>query len=148
YPAPALIDNCPLPNASCNPPSGSSFPIGTTTVTCTDSSGGSLSCSFTITVNGSGGGGCTISCPSDITQSASSNQCTAVVTYSAPTTSGTCGSVTCSPPSGSTFPAGTTTVACTVNGGPSCEFLVTVVPTAAPVITTCASNTSVPVDSN
>lgn len=145
YPAPTLNDNCPLPNAACNPPSGSSFPVGTTTVTCqtTNNQGDPLTCSFTVTVTGTGGGNCTITCPSDITQSATSGLCTAVVNYSSPTTSGSCGAVTCSPPSGSTFTAGTTTVACTVNGGPSCEFLVTVVPASVPVITTCAANKTV-----
>jgi hypothetical protein len=43
----------PPPTVVCNPPSGSTFPIGTTTVTCTasDSCGGSANCSFTVKVN-------------------------------------------------------------------------------------------------
>ena len=54
FPLPALSGNCPLPvnPIVCTPPSGSSFPVGTTTVTCTatDDFGLSLSCSFTVTV--------------------------------------------------------------------------------------------------
>ena len=38
------------PPPVCVPPSGSSFPVGTTTVTCTAGDGGCLTCSFTVTV--------------------------------------------------------------------------------------------------
>jgi hypothetical protein len=46
-------DNCSGVTVSCTPPSGSSFPVGTTTVTCsaTDTSGNTSTCSFTVTVN-------------------------------------------------------------------------------------------------
>jgi N-acetylneuraminic acid mutarotase len=52
YPAPTASDNCGLGSVACSPPSGFSFPLGTTTVTCTatDSRGNSSSCSFTVTV--------------------------------------------------------------------------------------------------
>ncbi len=52
YPAPAATDNCPGVTASCSPASGSTFPVGTTTVTCTatDASGNTATCSFTVTV--------------------------------------------------------------------------------------------------
>lgn len=48
----ARDDRDPFPIVSCTPPSGSTFPLGTTTVTCTatDASGNSASCSFTVTV--------------------------------------------------------------------------------------------------
>src|SRR5262249_6121720 len=51
YATPAATDNCPGATTSCAPPSGSAFPIGTTTVTCTatDTSGNSTSCIFTVT---------------------------------------------------------------------------------------------------
>ncbi len=44
-------DNLPGATVVCNPPSGSCFPVGTTTVTCTatDASGNTASCSFTVT---------------------------------------------------------------------------------------------------
>jgi len=50
YPAPVALDNCPV-IAVCNPPSGSCFPVGVTTVTCTatDTSGNTATCSFTVT---------------------------------------------------------------------------------------------------
>jgi uncharacterized delta-60 repeat protein len=50
--APTAGDNCSPVTVRCNPPSGSSFPIGTTPVSCsaTDSSNNSASCSFTVTV--------------------------------------------------------------------------------------------------
>jgi hypothetical protein len=47
------MDNCPGVTVQCNPPSGSCFPVGVTTVTCTatDTSGNvSLPCSFPVTV--------------------------------------------------------------------------------------------------
>ena len=51
YPAPTVSDNCGA-TASCTPPSGSTFPIGTNTVTCTatDGSGNTATCTFTVTV--------------------------------------------------------------------------------------------------
>ena len=51
YPAPVASDNCPGVTAVCNPPSGTCFPLGTTTVTCTatDSAGNTAQCGFTVT---------------------------------------------------------------------------------------------------
>jgi hypothetical protein len=51
YPAPITSDNCAVTNVTCVPASGSNFPLGTTTVTCTatDSSGNTASCTFTVT---------------------------------------------------------------------------------------------------
>jgi hypothetical protein len=92
-----------------------------------------------LSIMGSNCGGCTITCPSNITVSNDPNQCGAVVNYPAPTTTGTCGTVTCSPASGSFFPVGTTTVTCTTSAGPSCPFTITVVDTQPPSIT-CPGN--------
>jgi hypothetical protein len=52
YPSPAAADNCPGTTVACSPPSGSSFPVGTTHVTCTatDGSGNTTTCSLTVTV--------------------------------------------------------------------------------------------------
>ncbi|MFL6276911.1 MAG: S8 family serine peptidase, partial [Blastocatellia bacterium] len=86
---------------------------------------------------------CTITCPANITKSNDPNQCGAVTTYSAPTTTGTCGTVTCSPASGSFFPKGTTTVTCSTTAGPSCSFTVTVNDTQPPSITCPANVTAV-----
>jgi hypothetical protein len=77
-------------------------------------------------------GSCTLTC-ANITQSTDLDQCGAVVTFT-PATTGTCGTVTCTPPSGSFFPKGTTSVTC-LSAGPSCSFTVTVNDTQAPTIT-------------
>lgn len=62
--APLAMDNCPNPIIVCSPPSGSDFPLGVTTVTCTasDMAGNTASCSFKVTVwdvciEDDGGGG-------------------------------------------------------------------------------------------
>jgi hypothetical protein len=136
YTPPTVSDNCPGATVSCAPPSGTCFAIGTTPVTCTgtDTSGNTTMCSFTVTVTP-----CAINCPANVTAPAGSGLCTAVVSYSAPTTTGSCGTVTCSPPSGSTFSKGTTTVTCSTQTGPSCMFTVTVNDTQPPQIT-CPPN--------
>jgi subtilisin-like proprotein convertase family protein len=41
---------------------------------------------------------CILTCPANVTVANDPNQCDAVVNYPAPTTSGTCGTVTCAPP--------------------------------------------------
>jgi len=73
---------------------------------------------------------CTLTCPSNITVSNAPNQQGAIVSYAAPTTSGACGTITCSPASGSFFPIGATTVNCNTTSGSSCSFTVTVQETA------------------
>jgi subtilisin-like proprotein convertase family protein len=85
---------------------------------------------------------CTLTCPANITHANDPNQCGAVVTYPAPTTTGTCGVIVCTPASGSFFPKGTTTVTCT-SVSPSCSFTITVNDTQAPTITCPAAVTVV-----
>ena len=70
---------------------------------------------------------CTITCPDNITVCNDPGQCGAIVNYPAPVLSGSCSNavVVCDPPSGSSFPTGTTTVTCT-GGGSTCSFTVTV----------------------
>src|SRR5260221_375131 len=119
----------PLP-VICIPPSGTGFRLGTSNVTCTatDSLGDSASCTFRVTVVDTPPP--RVSCPSNITV-LSSSPSGAVVTYIA-AASDPCGiaSFDCSPPSGSTFPVGTTTVTCRATDGTgnanSCSFTVTV----------------------
>lgn len=52
YPPPTVTDNCGVASVICNPPPGSTFLRGETTVTCTaiDSSGNTATCSFKVTV--------------------------------------------------------------------------------------------------
>jgi uncharacterized repeat protein (TIGR01451 family) len=150
YPQPSASDNCSSSvTISCAPASGSVFPAGTTTVTCTamDESNNSANCTFTVTVT-QNEGECTLTCGTDITKSVDPNHCNAVVTYAAPSTTGECGTVVCSPASGSTFPIGVTLVTCTGEGGASCSFSVTVNETVPPTITTCASNKTIAADAD
>jgi hypothetical protein len=54
YTAPVVNDNVPGVSVACAPPSGATFPLGITTVTCTarDSGGNQATCAFSITVLG------------------------------------------------------------------------------------------------
>ena len=81
---------------------------------------------------------CSITAPADITASNDPNQAGAVVVYPAPTISGAdCGTIVCSPASGSFYPLGTTEVTCSSAGDPGSRdaFLITVNDTQPPVIT-------------
>jgi hypothetical protein len=140
YTTPTPTDNCPGATANCTPASGFCFPVGSTTVTCTatDTSGNTAQCTFQVNVASA----CTITCPANITTSNSPNQCGANVNYPSPTTSAGCGTVNCSPSSGSFFPVGTTSVMCTTSAGPNCQFTVTVTDDQLPTIV-CPANVSV-----
>lgn len=81
---------------------------------------------------------CTITCPANISVPAPPGQCNAVVNYPAPTAT-SCGTVTCVPASGSTFPVGTTAVNCTTQSGPACNFNITVTDNQVPTIVCPAS---------
>lgn len=133
YTPPTASDNCGGATVVCSPPSGFCFTAGTTTVVCTASDASPDSpdamCSFMVTVIP-----CAITCPSNITVSNDAGQCGATVTF-APTAPAGCGTVTCSPASGSFFPVGTTTVTCNTAAGPSCMFTVNVNDTQGPQIT-------------
>jgi hypothetical protein len=87
------------------------------------------------TVIDSFAGCCTLTCPSDVSQPNDPSVCGAIVNYPTPTTSGSCGTVTSTPASGSFFPVGTTIVTVTTADGPSCSFNVTVNDTELPVVT-------------
>ncbi|MFG6494570.1 HYR domain-containing protein [Fictibacillus sp. UD] len=139
YGDPTVFDNCPDYTISCTPPSGSFFPVGTTTVTCTatDASGNTAVCTFNVTVIDLEPP--TIICPTNIIQDNDPGQCGAVVNYSEPNVSDNCAVTTsCSPLSGSFFPVGTTPVTCTATDTSgniaSCTFNVTVNDTEPPII--------------
>ncbi|MEO8033730.1 MAG: HYR domain-containing protein [Acidobacteriota bacterium] len=120
---------------NCLPPSGSNFPVGSTTVLCsaTDLAGNSASGSFTITVH-SAQPPPTLSLPADFTREAASAS-GVVVTYTASADQGAV--ATCAPLAGSTFPLGLTTVNCTATGPSGTttgSFKVTVVDTTPPAL--------------
>lgn len=98
---------------TCNPPSGSIFALGTTTVTCsaTDSNNVTFTGTFTVTVQDTTAP--TLTLPASITVDAA-GPTGAVVTYTATATDLVDGTdpVTCLPISGSTFTIGTATVTC------------------------------------
>ncbi len=117
-----------LQSLTCTPPSGSSFPAGTSTVHCTavDSCGNAATCSFTVTVRPTAPPP-VVNCPQDRLLFTCGNNATA---YYKVTATGHVGPVTCTPPSGSIFPLGTTVVTCSATNAcglvASCSFKVTV----------------------
>jgi hypothetical protein len=134
-------------NVTCSKPSGSTFPVGTTTVTCTaeDSSGNDASGSFDVVVKDTVAPVVTV--PSNLVAEATS-AAGATVSYSASATDLVAGSITptCSPASGATFALGTTTVTCTASDGANtgkASFTVTVRDTTAPVISGTPANITV-----
>lgn len=124
-------DNCGSVGVSCSPPSGSLFPIGATTVTCTaqDAHSNSSQCQFTVTVRDLDPPA--LQCPADLLVNCLTNRCDAVVSF-APQASDNCSGVnlTCAPASGTTFPKGTNAVTCTARDASSnsvnCTFKVVV----------------------
>jgi uncharacterized repeat protein (TIGR01451 family) len=133
--APTTNDNCGVASVVCAPASGSSFPVGTTTVNCTatDTAGNTASCSFTVKINDTQPP--QITCPANITtKTAQAGDSCVVVNYTTPTATDNCplppNAVVCTPASGSCFPRGTTTVTCTATDASgntaTCTFKVTV----------------------
>ena len=124
-------DNCGAVTPVCAPPSGSSFPKGSSTVTfsASDAAGNSSSCSFTVTIRDIQPPA--IVCPASVTAVFSvAGSSTGTVNYPMPAASDNCAilSVACTPPSGSAFPLGTTTVTCiatdTSANTVTCSFVV------------------------
>ena len=136
YASPSATDNSGSATVICSPASGSTFAVTGSphTVTCTasDDGGNTDSCSFTVTINAANTE-CSLTPPANITVDSDANQCGANVTYTAPTSSGNCGTVTCDRASGSFFPGGTTVVTCSDGAGASASFTVTVNDKTAPV---------------
>jgi hypothetical protein len=135
----SALDECdPSPTITCDPASGSEFPLGETVVTCTavDESGNSSECSFAVMVTPAEPP--VISCPDDTTAECGGDgtivefEVTAMSSCDAPVT------ITCEPPSGSTFPLGETPVSCvavdTFNLKSECTFVVTVEDNVPPVL--------------
>ncbi|GEM_PF-1823507 len=138
YTAPTASDGSTV---TCTPAPDSSFPLGTTPVTCTTPTG--LSATFLVTVR-LADAPIIDNIPSPAAVEATS-AAGATVSYSAPTAQDTNGAsvpVACAPVSGSTFPVGSTPVTCTATAGAttsSAGFLAVVVDTSAPVVTAPAN---------
>jgi autotransporter-associated beta strand protein len=131
----ASTTGIPTPTLTCTPPSGSAFAVGTTTVDCTASNDcDTTSCNFTVAVNDAEEP--TINCPASIQTNAAGP---VAVNWSA-TASDNCSGVSsaCTPPSGSTFSPGVTTVSCTATDAAgntaSCSFTVSICSLPQPVI--------------
>jgi hypothetical protein len=142
YSAPTATDSSTPPNpltVVCSPGSGTTFPVGTTPVTCDaqDASSTTLdTTSFNVNVTFVDTVPPVVTVPSDMTVSATGSS--TPVSFSASATDNVDGAVpvSCSPSSGSGFAVGTTTVTCTAtdssgNTG-SASFHVTVQDTTPP----------------
>jgi len=116
--------------ATCSPASGSTFPLGSTAVSCsaTDAAGNTGSAGFTVTVRDTTAPVLALPAPISVVTATGG----AAVTYAATATDLVDGAVApvCAPASGSTFPVGTTAVACTATdahgNAASASFAVTV----------------------
>lgn len=134
--APSATDAIdPTPTVFCSPQSGATFPRGVTLVECFafDQHHNFAFGSFTVTVSG---GVPVLTVPANITVEATSPQGT-VVTFTPTATENA--TITCNPPSGSTFPIGATSVNCTATNAAGSDtevFQVRVRDTVAPVIIT------------
>jgi T5SS/PEP-CTERM-associated repeat protein len=147
---PVATDTCdPDPTVLCVPPSGSTFPVGTTTVTCTvqDNAGNVAFCNFDVTVIDTTAP--EITCPDDVTGVECEGTDGTVVTFDDPVATDLCDAaptVVCDPASGSLFPSGTTTVTCTATDASgntaTCTFDVVVDDTIAPIVICGADQTA------
>lgn len=143
-----LVDG-DISTVTCTPESGSTFPLGITTVTCSakDAAGNEGSGSFTVEVQDRTKPVVTV--PADITTEATGPS-GATVSYIGVTASDDVDgalTATCSRLSGSVFPVGTTTVTCSGtdragNNGDN-TFTVTVEDTTAPNLTVSAARTAI-----
>ncbi|HYG24861.1 MAG TPA: serine hydrolase [Verrucomicrobiae bacterium] len=136
FPVPRVTSACAdINTVVCEPESGSLFPLGVTVVTCwmTNACGESATNSFTVTVQRDGASP-TIECPATIVAYATSDA-GAVVDYPLPAVTDDgdpAPALSCTPPPGSMFDPGNTTVTCTAvdacGNVATCSFVVEVRP--------------------
>ncbi|NDW53878.1 HYR domain-containing protein [Aliiroseovarius sp. PrR006] len=151
--APTYSDNVGVTSSGCFPSSGSTFSLGTTTVTCSasDAAGNTTSESFSVTVNDNEAPVVTV--PADITVNTDPGQATAVVNFT-PIATDNVGvtSLVSTPASGSVFPVGTTTVSVTATDAAgntdTKTFTVTVNDGEAPVFTSSQADINVEISFN
>jgi uncharacterized repeat protein (TIGR01451 family) len=136
-------DNGGTPTITCqegtdNRPSGSTFAVGTHTITCTatdEDNNTSPACSFDITVNAAPA--CALTPPANVSVNSPANACGTNVTYDSPTADSNCASgttISCDHASGSFFAVGETVVTCTSSpDGATTSFTVTVNDVTGPV---------------
>jgi gliding motility-associated-like protein len=142
--APIVTDPCDQTNlvTTVNIPTGTVLPTGIYPITYTavDTSGNSLSCSFTVTVR-EDVPPVLIDCPANI--SVNTDTCDATVTWTAPTATDNCTTTTIvsSIASGTVFPETSTTVQYTATDGwgntATCTFTVTVIDIVPPTFSGC-----------
>ena len=132
--------------------SGSTFPVGSSSVSYSakDPSSNSASCSFTVTVSDNENP--KIACPANIAVNTDLGVCGAKVTFNSATATDNCSATvtqTTSYTSGQTFPVGTSTITYSAkdpsNNTVICSFNVVVTDNEAPKIT-CPANISVNTD--
>ncbi|WP_375577704.1 HYR domain-containing protein [Marivirga tractuosa] len=153
---PSVSDNCGSePDLTSNFNSGSTFPLGTTTVTytATDESGNIASCSFDVTVVDNTGPEL-INIPSDITVNVDEN-CEAAVSWDEITANDNCNgqvNIITNFNSGDLFPIGETTVDIIATDDESNEstssFKITVQDNSAPIVSNCPSDITVSAKGN
>lgn len=139
-----LVDGALTP--ICDAEAGTTFPLGATTVTCTatDTRGNASSADFTITVEDTTPP--TLTVPADFAVEAT-GPAGAAVAYESSALDVVDGVVVpaCAPPSGGTFPLGTTAVDCTAadaaGNSASAGFAVAVADSTSPVVTVPAGVT-------
>jgi hypothetical protein len=141
YTLPTLKDTCTTLTSDCTPAPGSIFPLGVTKVTCetSNAAGEPSTCSFFVTVKSLT---CALNCPDNLVQANDPGLCGAVVNYMTPKFKEDCGTLNCTPASGSFFPIGTTAVQCASSKGADCAFSITIQDRQAPVIRNVTTNLS------
>lgn len=137
YSPPEVFDNRFGATVTCSPQSGSSFPVGTSTVNCvaTDVAGNTGGCKFNVTVTGTPDNSPPVisNCPTQQVTSIPYGQGSGTVAYVVPqATDDRDGSipVSCTPSAGSQFSRGTTIVSCSATDSAgnqsTCSFSVKV----------------------
>ena len=144
---PTAADNCPGVSLSSDIAPGATFGLGTTVVTftATDASGNTTTSTFQVTITDDEAPSIS-GMPANITQTNDAGNCSAAVTWTAPTAADNCAvnTFTSDAAPGDTFPVGTTTVTYTATDGSgnttTASFNVTVTDDEAPSISGMPAN--------